>query len=320
MYLIERYSKHLAFILILIFGINALASKAKVDVLSQVYIENDKILLKDITQVENLSPEIAAKINSIVIGDSPKEGEIRRFSSYAISEIIRYNLRNDLDRIAIKIPSEVKVSRKGTRLTPDEVQARIVAWVESTCTPCDVEVSALRVQNTGKLGPSYTWSISNTQIIPRGSFNIALDLYKDRNFVKKIFVQGNLKIIKEVPIVKTNLNHGQRIQRDDVSFEKRDITFSRDVIPTAEEIHGSEVAGNVSPNQIIWKRNLKRKMALTRGAPVQVAIQNQGWHIRLSGIAQDSGYVGDTVKVMNPDTKRLIVGIIKEDGLVEVKQ
>lgn len=320
MYVIERYTKHLIFILILIFGINALASRAKVDVLSQVYVESDKILLKDITKSENISPELEAKINAIVIGDAPKEGEIRRFSSYAISEIIRYNLKNDIDQIALKIPSEIKVSRKGTNLTPEEVRTRLTSWVQSTCAPCDVEVSALRVQNTGKLGPSYTWSISNTQMIPRGSFNISLDLYKDGNFVKKIFVQGNLKIIKEVPIVKTNLHYGQRIQRDDVSFEKRDITFHREIIPTAEELYGSEVAGNISANQIIWKRNLKRKMALTRGAPVQVAVQNQGWQIRLSGIAQDGGYIGDTVKVLNPDTKKIIVGVIKEEGLVEVKQ
>jgi hypothetical protein len=294
LYVIERYTKHLIFILILIFGINALASRAKVDVLSQVYVESDKILLKDITKSENISPELEAKINAIVIGDAPKEGEIRRFSSYAISEIIRYNLKNDIDQIALKIPSEIKVSRKGTNLTPEEVRTRLTSWVQSTCAPCDVEVSALRVQNTGKLGPSYTWSISNTQMIPRGSFNISLDLYKDGNFVKKIFVQGNLKIIKEVPIVKTNLHYGQRIHR--------------------------EVAGNISANQIIWKRNLKRKMALTRGAPVQVAVQNQGWQIRLSGIAQDGGYIGDTVKVLNPDTKKIIVGVIKEEGLVEVKQ
>lgn len=309
----------LTFIALIVFGINAFASKAKMDVLSQVYVESDQIMLRDITQTENISPELKTKLDTIVIGDAPKEGEIRRFSSYAISEIIRYNLRNDLPQIALKIPSEVKVSRKGTNLTPDEVKSKLVSWVESTCAPCEVQVSALRVQDTGKLGPSYTWSISNTQIIPRGNFNISIDLYKDNNFAKKIFVQGNLRISKEVPIVKRNLQIGERVQRDDVSFEKQDITFSRDVIPASEELYGSEIAGNISPGQIIWKRNLKRKMALTRGAPVQVTVQNQGWRIHLTGISQDSGYVGDTVKVLNPATKKIIVGVVKEDGLVEVR-
>lgn len=315
----EHKISFITLLFLILFSINALASKAKVDVLSQVYVESDQIMLKDITQSENVSPELEAKLNTIVIGDAPKEGEIRRFSSYAISEIIRYNLRNDLAQISLKIPSEVKVSRKGTSLTPDEVKSKLVSWVESTCAPCEVRISALRVQDAGKLTASHTWQISNTQLIPRGNFNISLDLYKDNNFAKKIFVQGNLRIIKEVPIVKRNLQYGERVQRDDVSFEKQDITFSRDVIPSPEELYGSEIAGNLSSGQIIWKRSLKRKMALTRGTPVQVTVQNQGWKIHLTGIAQDNGFVGDTVKVLNPTTKRIIVGVIKEDGLVEVR-
>ena len=155
----------LTLLVLVLFGINAFASKAKMDVLSQVYVESDQILLRDITQTENLSPELQSRLNTIVIGDAPKEGEMRRFSSYAISEIIRYNLRNDLPQIALKIPSEVKVSRKGTKLTSDEVISKLVSWVETTCAPCEVQVSALRVQDAGKLGPSYTWQISNTQII-----------------------------------------------------------------------------------------------------------------------------------------------------------
>lgn len=317
--LVERHARKIILALILIFGINAFAAKATVDVLPQVYVSGDHILLKDITKTKNISPELQTKINSIVIGDTPKEGEVRSFSSYAISEIIRYNLRNDIDDITLKIPSEVKVSRKATKLTPAEVEARLKTWVESTCEPCEVRISALRVQDAGKLTPSMTWAISNTQIIPRGNFNISLDIYKDNNFYKKVFVQGNLRILKEVPVVKRNLQYGERIQRDDVSFEKQDITFSRETIPLAEELYGSEVAGNLSSRQIIWKRNLKRKMALTRGAPVQVTVQNQGWRIHITGISQENGYIGDTVKVLNPDTKKLIVGVINDEGMVEVK-
>ncbi len=316
---IDRFSKKIIIILILIFGLNAFAAKARMDVLSQVYVENEQIFLNDITKTENISPELQTKLNTIVIGNTPKEGEVRSFSSYAISEIIRYNLRSDLSLITLKIPAEIKVSRKGTSLTPTEVKSRMISWVQSTCAPCDVEVSSLRLQDPGKLGPSVTWSVSNTQIIPRGSFNISIDLYKDNNFLRKIFVQGNLRILKEVPIVKRNLQYGERIQRDDVSFEKRDITFNRDIIPSAEELYGSEIAGGVSTNQILWTRNLKRKMALTRGAPVQVTVQNQGWRIHLTGIAQDSGYIGDTVKILNPATKKVIVGVINADGMVEVK-
>lgn len=316
---LERYGKHLVLVLILIFGINAFAAKAKMDVLSQVYVDHEQIFLKDIAQTENLSPEIQAKVQSIVIGDSPKEGEIRSFSSYAISEIIRYNLRNELAQISLKIPSEIKVSRKGTSLTPVEVKAKMISWVQATCEPCAVEISSLRVQDAGKLDASITWGISNTQIIPRGTFNIGLDLYKDNNFLKKIYVQGNLRILKEVPIVKRNLQFGERIQREDVSVERRDITFNRETIPAEGELYGSEVAGNISSGQIIWQRNLKRKMALTRGAPVQVTVQNQGWKINITGISQDNGYVGDTVKVLNPATKRLIVGVVNEDGMVEVR-
>lgn len=303
----------------LIFGINAIAETSNLTVLSRVYVDGDKIYLKDIVDSKDISKELKKKLDSIVIGDTPKEGETRNFSSYAISEIIRYNLKTDIVNVRLKIPSVIKISRKSANLTPDEVKSRIIDWVQSTCAPCEVQVTALRVQKIKKLDSDVTWQISNTHIIPRGNFNITLDLYKDKNFFKKIYVQGNLRIVKEVPIAKRNLRFGERFQQDDVLFAKKDITFNKEIIPTAEQIIGSEVAGSVSSNEIIWQRNIKKKLAVARGSPVQVTVQNQGWQIHLSGISQEGGAIGDMIKVVNPSTKKVIVGVVKDEGQVEIR-
>ncbi len=303
----------------LIFGINAIAAPSNLTILSRAYIEGDKIYLKDIVDSSQLSDAMKERISSIVIGDTPKEGEIRNFSSYAISEIIRYNLKAEMINVRLKIPAVIKVSRKSANLTPDEVKSRITEWVQSTCAPCDVEVSAVRLQKLEKLEPNVTWQISNNHSIPRGNFNITLDLYKNNNFIKKVYVQGNLRIVKEVPIAKRNVRFGERFQQDDVLFAKKDITFNSEIIPTVEQIVGSQAAGNISSNQIIWQRSLKKKLAVARGSPVQVTVQNQGWRIHLDGISQEGGAIGDTIKVLNPSTKKVIVGVVQDSGQVEVR-
>lgn len=317
--MIEARLRKIIFVLMLIFGINAVAAPANLTILSRVYVDGDTIYLKDIVDASEIPETLKSKIDAIVIGDSPKEGEVRNFSSYAISEIIRYNLKADMIHVRLKIPSIIKISRRSANLTAEEVKSRMTEWIQQTCAPCDVEVTAVRLQKTEKLDPNVVWQISNPHLIPRGNFNITLDLYKDKNFFKKVYVQGNVRIVKEVPIAKRNLRFGERFQQDDVLFAKKDITFNKEIIPTTEQIVGSEVAGNVSSNQIIWQRNIKKKLAVARGSPVQVTVQDQGWRIHLSGISQEGGGIGDTIKILNPATKKVIVGVVKDNGHVEVR-
>jgi flagella basal body P-ring formation protein FlgA len=307
------------FILSLFFSLQVLAEKAEVTFLPQAYVDHDQIYLSDLVEKSDASAPIQNKMKKIVVAETPKNGEVSKLSSFAISEILRFNLKDQVHDLNIRIPNKIEVYRKNNKITADEIKAKLIAWVQPTCQPCTIDIQSLQIQNGGVIEPLLHWELPTTQILPKGNFNISIDLYNNDNFVKKVFAQGVLRIYKSIPVAKRSLPFGVKIQKEDYAFQKQDVTFNHEVAPLETELLGSETAQSVSPNQPLWKSVLKRRVALTRGAPVQVLLQDQGWSIHFSGIAQDSGYVGDVAKVLNPDTKKIITGIITDENIVEVK-
>jgi flagella basal body P-ring formation protein FlgA len=120
-------------------------------------------------------------------------------------------------------------------------------------------------------------------------------------------------------VAKRALPVGAKIQKEDFAFQKQDVTFSREVAPQEQELLGSETAQYIMANQPFWKSSLKRRLALMRGAPVDVVLGDKTWSIHFSGIAQDNGYIGDIAKVLNPGTKKIITGMIIDENTVEVR-
>jgi len=303
----------------LFFASAALCAQVNLKFLSDVYVDSAQIYLSDLIDSKGLPQGLAKDLSGIVVGDTPKNGETNRLSSFAISEILRFNLKDQLSNLNIRIPSEIRVQRKHNRITAEEIKSKLTNWILPTCEPCTIQIDALQIQNDGVIEPTLRWDLSTTQIMPKGNFNISVDLYNNDNFVKKIFVQGNLHIYKMVPVAKRTLPIGTKIQKEDYALQKQDITFSRDTIPAEIEILGSETSQYVAANQPLFKGVLKRRLALMRGAPVQVVLENEGWQIHFSGVAQDNGYVGDIAKVLNPQTKKVVTGVITDENLVEVR-
>ena len=89
--------------------------------------------------------ELDGIFSKIEIGESPKAGEVQKFTNYAISEIIRYNLklnnREDLlEAFQLKIPNVVSVSRKTNDITGTQVKAEILSQLKAKCDTCDFEI------------------------------------------------------------------------------------------------------------------------------------------------------------------------------------
>jgi flagella basal body P-ring formation protein FlgA len=295
------------------------AEKSELKFLPQVYVDSDQIVLSDLVDPIGVDAKIEKEMHKILIAETPKNGEMSKFSNYAISEILRYNLKDQVHEFNIRIPNEIKVLRKNNKITAQEVKTKLIAWMQPTCEPCQIEIDALQIQNGGVIESQLRWEIPTTQVAPKGNFNIAIDLYNNDNFVKKIFIQGVLRIYKSIPVAKRALPIGAKIQKEDFALQKQDVTFSREVAPQEAELLGSETSVYVLANQPFWKSSLKRRVALTRGAPVDVVMGDKGWTIHFSGIAQDNGYIGDVAKVLNPNTKKIITGLITDENTVEVR-
>jgi flagella basal body P-ring formation protein FlgA len=117
----------------------------------------------------------------------------------------------------------------------------------------------------------------------------------------------------------------QRIARGDI-IEERDIEWRevpesrvpREAVSDPQEILGRTAARSITAGQA-WRSDLVTDPPLVaRGELVRVRIETGPLQIDALCEARSDGRVGERLRVLNPDSKREIVGILAADGVVHV--
>jgi flagella basal body P-ring formation protein FlgA len=65
--------------------------------------------------------------------------------------------------------------------------------------------------------------------------------------------------------------------------------------------------------------DLKREPAAQKGQMVQALIGTEEYEISASMLAEENGFVGDTVKVKNTETKKILSAVVVAKGLVKIQ-
>lgn len=283
------------------------------------------ILLGDMLVIRGWNGEIAEKIRSIRVADAPLSGETRTFTNTDLKEMILSRLselgvENARDA-EFRIPSRVVVSRKKFKFEKSDVEVALKDHFKTLCQDCSFEITGLSLPiiDAKQAGLS-SWSIRFRSELPRGNFSLPLDVTDAKGAMRTYWISGTLSVRKNVPVATRSLMMGQSIGPQDFAVQMRDITFATDTAASDTEIENSIAARQIAAGQVIWKNVLRRELSVKFGEPVKVIAGNGEWEVSVEGVSQTSGYVGDLINVRIPRTQKVISGLLKDKGLVEVRQ
>ncbi|MES2854315.1 MAG: flagellar basal body P-ring formation chaperone FlgA, partial [Bdellovibrionota bacterium] len=105
----------------------------------------------------------------------------------------------------------------------------------------------------------------------------------------------------------------------DFTLTSRDVTFTNDVAAGSADFESSVAARQLPAGQVVWRSVLRREVAIKYGDVVKVIAGTPDWEVTMDGVSQVSGYIGDNVRVKIPRTQKIVSGILKEKGRVEVQ-
>lgn len=294
-----------------------------------VEIESDRneITLGDILIVRGIGKRDIDELMAVRLGDAPASGESRMFSDVGLLQLINEQLEfHEIKDVQIRCPSRVRVTKMQFRFSKEDItrllQSSLGSFKSAGCENCSFEVTDLSLpiltdqQRTKIL--SSKWKLRPWSEMPRGSFSIGLDLTANER-QETWWISGQIKIRRPVPVARRALAMGEKISPVDYSMQLRDVTFSRDSEPTSVELKTSIVARSLGADEIIWRGALRREFATKYGQPVKVMAGREGWQVMIDGVSQVSAYVGDSVKVKIPSTNKMITGLLKENGIVEIQ-
>jgi len=293
------------------------SSDANIIIFPEAFVQGPTIRLYEIAKFQNMSRQQLAKIKDIDLADAPQFSEVLSFSSEAIAEMLRSKLNDN--NLKFEIPSNISIKNLASKISADSVRSRIINGVRSSCEDCKIELRDVAVPPVRETSVKTTWDISADWSRVRGAFQLPLEVTNSAGKKDIYWVTGKALLNRRVLVTKRNLLFGEKIQKDDVELQNRDVTYSTDTVTQPGEVVGA-IANTVIPaNTLLTRSKFQRPPALKRGQDVTVRMGDSGWNVSIKGVAEQNGKLGDMVKVLNPLTKKVVVGTVVADGVVEVR-
>ncbi len=316
------------FSLILVYVLGAGVFASAEDVVQSISVnENSKVgsqkvvFLSDIANVTGFDSETLEQLKAIEITEAPKPGKKKHFSNIGFAQILRQKLASieGASKVVLKIPSEVFISRKSSKLEASEVEADLLSELKLQCTSCEYEITSLALPIIKQDLSDSTYKINAKNLTTKGSFSVPLEVVSEDQSKKLFWLTGSVVVRKIVPIAKRNIENGDAIKEDDFSFEKKDITYLSDSVATAEDLKSAVASRPIIANQVISTPSIRKPSVIRVGETVKVFIGDESWQVSMDGVAQQNAYKGDIVKVKIPRTQKLMSGIATEKGMVEIR-
>lgn len=130
-------------------------------------------------------------------------------------------------------------------------------------------------------------------------------------------LEGRIQPLASVPVLARTLQRGDLISAADLDWKTVPPEALSDVSLTDEQqLIGAEARRRLSPGRVLTERDIGAPRLVLRGKPVRVVYVERGLRLTALGTARDDGALGETVRVLNPESRLEIQGIAT--GLQEV--
>lgn len=282
----------------------------------------DVMVTSDIVRIGDLVHNAGAKA-SIAVFRAPDLGQT---GSVAVSRVIDALRPHNVIAVDTRGLTEINVTRASRVIGVQEIQgqlARLIASryglrdAENLNVSFDREISSIHVDPAA----SSEFHVSRISYDPRsGRFDAVLDIGGAQAETRVpmrftgVAVETNEAVVVTRPIAR-----GDVLRASDIVIERRPKTeVVSDAVRDVRAAVGLAARQTMKPGQIIRRADLTKPELVQRNEPVIMIFEQPGITLTLRGKALDSGAEGDTVNVVNLQTKKTLQGTVTGPNRVTV--
>lgn len=253
---------------------------------------------------------------------APALGETGTIQAHRIAEALR---AQGVDGLLDGGAAQVVVTRAARRISMAEVDAAVKKAIEERF---GVEARSMTIQLDSGL-PTLVVEpelkglvqIQDLAFDPRSRrLSATLTLPGSAQLrLRPARVAGQLVDTVEVVVPIRALNRGEIIQATDVSIERRARDAAgQEFLGDAFSVIGKAARRSLSAGQLLRNADLQRQEVVARNEVVTVVFETPGLVLTMRGRAQEAGAQGDTINVMNIQSKKILQGTVLGPGRVSV--
>jgi flagella basal body P-ring formation protein FlgA len=179
----------------------------------------------------------------------------------------------------------------------------------------DVEYDYLQDDKTASASASF---VRVTRVVQKhGTFNARV--YYTDNSAKEI--SGRYKAFTEVPMVKRYIKRGEVLSEEDLGQSDIDITKSeQNIINNNEHIVGLQAKRDLQPGYALKNSDLSHPVLIKENDEVTLIYKSKAIEVKATGVALKAGAAGDTIKIKNDRSNKIISGVVVAKGMVQVNR
>ena len=303
---------------------NVFAGKIEINLKNKVVLEDEIITVNDISTVTGDDADLVNKIKGIEIGHAPGANNERRIDISFIG--MRLNASNvNVTDVSFTDTKSVLVSVKSTKIKGLEIAQKAKEYLLDFL-PMDGRETTVEI---GRV-PADQWVPRRRDKI---DFYITLvDTSKDRGRIELIVsASSNGKLFLKYRFILTsgylNLSLLQRrkhaannqLTEENVFIARRETTRIRGMaFSSINDLKGMTTTTSVQPHTILTDYMVETPPTMKQGSIVKLIVKKSGFKIVTKGLAQQTGYKGEVIKVKNLDSKKMLYGKIINSDSVQV--
>jgi len=137
----------------------------------------------------------------------------------------------------------------------------------------------------------------------------------------RLWVRSEVKIFDNVVVSTRPLAHRATIAPDDVRLDWREIGAAAPrPFTKIEDVLGKQISRSTNANEVLTVAQAEPPQVVRHGGPVVLVYENAYLRVETAGEALQAGKVGETIRVKNPASGKLLQGVVLDGRTVRVSQ
>lgn len=307
----------------LLWAVPLQAASLRVTVADERTVPGPRVSLGEVAEFQVLDQagaELARKLAAVDLGPAPGPGQTATLRRGQLEQRLNASGLN-LSEASWSLPAELRLSGQGQALSEEILRQALVNYL-SELEPYRSGRFELAGLNFGQL-PALPPGRAAYRFLPQSSSNPThlsgtFFFAVDGREVGRCRVTAQIDLYVQALVAARGLARGQIITEDDLSLSMIPYAQSKGALTDAELAVGNTLKGNLAAGEPVRDRNLAKSLVIRRGDMVTIVAKQGGLRVTASGQARQDGAIGETISVINVNSKKVITARVTGPNQVEI--
>jgi flagellar basal body P-ring formation protein FlgA len=299
------------------------AELTRIRISPNVQINGEDILLGKIAGIEGHDPPLVQKLSSIVIARAPLPGQSRALEKKVFKLRLKQNGIN-LSQLALDIPAKVVLTRNYIEISREKIKMLVSDYIQKNVIKDNADGSIKDIQVADNLqlpDGRITYKVvppRNRDLLGKIPFSVHFDV--NGKFYKRVWATATVEVMVDVVISKKPLGRHKPITEDDIELLKMDLAkLPSGAITDPEAVLGKRAKRAIGAKTVLRTDLVELPPLVKRGDVVVIIAESGGLKITALGEVKKKGRLGESIPVMNYDSKKILYGRVLDSSTVKVE-